>query len=42
MLNGMANDEVKVNGGGITNFTRKKKGGISVQQLGYNVIFNGG
>ena len=40
MLNNMAIKEKSE--AAANSFTRKKKGGISVQELGYNVIFNGG
>jgi hypothetical protein len=41
MLNGLANSDTEPNAG-IMNQRRKGKGGISVQDLGYNVIFTGG
>ena len=41
MLNGLANSDTEPNVG-IMNQRRKGKGGISVQDLGYNVIFTGG
>ena len=39
MLQNMASRDSQVQ---VSSFSRKKKGGISVQELGYGVIFNGG